>query len=306
MATIILVTHAGKDNHCSQDSRIKKANIPCVVKWLPYSDQVITMGHGGRILRSGSYVSLATGSDHLQELSMQKDLEVAPQSSTDQDPEKHQPVSVSPDDESVDIKKTNKRGKRDFSNLAFYISSMGKISFFIFVFLVGAEVVLTAMQRQYRHRMHQSAINKANSSSSFMASMVGKGFPSKFDFAPWNVARCVCSFWGSRPVFLGVEWRVSTNENSLMLCEPGKEFILTMDQLLSGIHHPEDIEKSALQHITCYHAVSAHGTSTLLYWHAKSLTISRAPMNFFASMDTGAIINRFVRRLAEKTLEARY
>ena len=174
------------------------------------------MGHGGKIMQSGSYETLATGSEHLQKLGMPNDVEGAPKSSTDQDPEKHQPVSVSPDDESVDAKNTNKRGKRDFSNLTFYISSMGKISFSIFLSLVGAEVALTAMQRQYRQDMHQSAINNANQSFSFMASMVGKGLPRKFDSAPWHVARCVRGFWDSRVVFLGVEWWVSANESPVM------------------------------------------------------------------------------------------
>ncbi|KAK4863967.1 hypothetical protein LT330_010322 [Penicillium expansum] len=126
MATIVLVTHA--------------------VKWLPYSDQVIAMSPEGGIIQAGSYETFATGPGDIQALSLQEGRQVAPISWTDQDSQKNESVNVLNDRESDNATNGENRGKRDFSNLSFYISSMGKMSFFVFVSLVGAEVVLTAMQ----------------------------------------------------------------------------------------------------------------------------------------------------------------
>ncbi|KAJ5150816.1 ABC transporter integral membrane type 1 [Penicillium canariense] len=126
MATIVLVTHS--------------------VKWLPYSDQVIAMSHEGRILQSGSYETLVLEPGYIQNLQLQKTHQIAPPSGTDHVPEKNEPVSASQTNESNSATNGENRGKRDFSNLNFYISSMGRTSFFLFVSLVGVEVVLTALQ----------------------------------------------------------------------------------------------------------------------------------------------------------------
>lgn len=140
----------------------KTANILSVVKWLPYSDQVIAMSPEGGIIQAGSYETFATGPGDIQTLSLQKGRQVAPISWTDQDSEKNESVNVSNDCESDNATNGENRGKRDFSNLSFYISSMGKMSFFVFVSLVGAEVVLTAMQRQYCQCIHKITINIAD------------------------------------------------------------------------------------------------------------------------------------------------
>ena len=118
------------------------------VKWLPYSDQIIVLSSEGRLSQLGTFQSLVSVPGYLHDLNVKE----AGIESLRSVPEKY--VSQSKPSPSTAEKKSEKtesvenRGSRDSSNLLYYINTMGKPYFGLFVLLVTIEVVFTALQRK--------------------------------------------------------------------------------------------------------------------------------------------------------------
>ncbi|TVY15492.1 ABC transporter FUM19 [Lachnellula arida] len=125
-STIVLVTHA--------------------VKWLPYSNQILVLSSEGRLLQSGTYQALVSVPGYLQSLNF-KDNGIA-NASFITEPD----VSLSALYPPMSNEKKDKeevaesRGRRDPHNLLYYINTMGKSAFGLFLLFTTIQCVFIALQ----------------------------------------------------------------------------------------------------------------------------------------------------------------
>ncbi|CCD44945.1 similar to ABC transporter [Botrytis cinerea T4] len=112
-ATIVLVTHA--------------------VKWLPYSDQILVLSPEGRLLQFGTYQFLTSVPGHLHNLKLNKNGFENASSITKLDINSSTSDSPIPDEKKDEEVAGESRGRRDPRNLLYYINTMGKPAFGLFL-----------------------------------------------------------------------------------------------------------------------------------------------------------------------------
>jgi hypothetical protein len=121
------------------------------VKWLLYSDHVIVLSSEGRLLQSGTFHSLLSVPGYLRDLNLEDNgIENA---GSVAEPDVNQSNSYPPTPTPAPNPRTHKdksaedRGHRDPRNLLYYINTMGKLGFGLFLFFVAMEIVFIALQR---------------------------------------------------------------------------------------------------------------------------------------------------------------
>lgn len=145
-ATIVLATHSGRYMYTRVLEGIML--IMCSVKWLPYSDQIVVLGADGRLSQAGSFKSLSSVPGYVHTLNVKDSIENEnPKPASERQTERSQRDSPQADKNTKTDVTNEIRGRRDFSNLGYYINVMGKKGFTLFVALVAAEVIFTALQR---------------------------------------------------------------------------------------------------------------------------------------------------------------
>jgi hypothetical protein len=119
-----------------------------VVKWLPYSDQIIVLSSEGRLSQLGTFQSLVSIPGYLHDLNL-KDAGIENLSSVrEKDVSQSKADPPTPEEKSAETELVENRGCRDSSNLLYYINTMGRPYFGLFLLLVTMEVVFTALQRK--------------------------------------------------------------------------------------------------------------------------------------------------------------
>ncbi|KAK6611190.1 ABC multidrug transporter [Botrytis cinerea] len=125
-ATIVLVTHA--------------------VKWLPYSDQILVLSPEGRLLQFGTYQFLTSVPGHLHNLKLNKNGFEKASSITKLDINSSTSDSPIPDEKKDEEVAGESRGRRDPRNLLYYINTMGKPAFGLFLLFTTIQCSFIALQ----------------------------------------------------------------------------------------------------------------------------------------------------------------
>ncbi|KAK6607376.1 ABC multidrug transporter [Botrytis cinerea] len=125
-ATIVLVTHA--------------------VKWLPYSDQILVLSPEGRLLQFGTYQFLTSVPGHLHNLKLNKNGFENASSITKLDINSSTSDSPIPDEKKDEEVAGESRGRRDPRNLLYYINTMGKPAFGLFLLFTTIQCSFIALQ----------------------------------------------------------------------------------------------------------------------------------------------------------------
>lgn len=143
-ATIILATHAGLWLYLSILIRL----LTYAVKWLPYSDQIIVLGAEGRSLQIGSFQSLISVPGYLYDINLKHNglRNTTTVSDTVGNQKKINPPITQGEEEETAI--IPNRGRGDAGNLLYYINTMGKRYFALFLLLVCIEVIFIGLQRK--------------------------------------------------------------------------------------------------------------------------------------------------------------
>ncbi|KAF5869257.1 putative abc transporter protein [Botrytis fragariae] len=125
-ATIVLVTHA--------------------VKWLPYSDQILVLSPDSRLLQFGTYQSLTSVPGHLHNLNLKKNGFENASSITKLDINSSTSDSPIPDEKKDKQEAGESRGRRDPRNLLYYINTLGKPAFGLFLLFTTIQCSFIALQ----------------------------------------------------------------------------------------------------------------------------------------------------------------
>lgn len=143
-ATIVLVTHAGK----SPSNLHRGSLLIDAVKWLPYSDQILVLSPEGRLLQSGTYQSLISVPGYLHSLNLKNNGIENASSITEPDVNSSTSDSPIPDEKKDEEEAAKSRGRRDPRNLLYYINTMGKPAFGLFLLFTTIQCVFIALQRE--------------------------------------------------------------------------------------------------------------------------------------------------------------
>lgn len=97
--------------------------------------------------QSGTFQSLIAVPGYLHDLNLKTNRIENANSASDRDAKQRKSSSLQPDAKE-ESKSAENRGHRDSGSLLYYINTMGKPYFGIFLFLVAIEVVFIALQRK--------------------------------------------------------------------------------------------------------------------------------------------------------------
>ena len=118
------------------------------VKWLPYSDQVVVLSSEGGLSQLGTFQSLVSVPGYLHDLKLNDNEEMNSSFAAEQEGGGSKPESLLPEGNARDTETAENRGRRDPRNLLYYISSMGKPLFAVFLCFVTLECIFIALQRE--------------------------------------------------------------------------------------------------------------------------------------------------------------
>lgn len=134
-------------------------------QWLPFADQIIALDKDGRITERGTYAELSLSGGYVSKLRVMQAAEDGEGSSgIKSDVAKIITSTTSetlPLNETAQDEKAKKRGAANTSALIFYIKSMGRASFPLFISMVLFQSACRTMLRKFPyHRLAASRTNK--------------------------------------------------------------------------------------------------------------------------------------------------
>lgn len=119
---------------------------------MPYSDQVLVLGPEGHLLRSGTFQSLRTlpscfGGLDIDDSKIEVSTPVAKETTVTQS-KVQTLMSTEKNEKEKEKVSTKSRGRRDPENLLYYVNTLGKWPFGLFLLLVTLQVIFAALQRK--------------------------------------------------------------------------------------------------------------------------------------------------------------
>jgi ATP-binding cassette subfamily C (CFTR/MRP) protein 1 len=128
--------------------------IPCrgflltkAVNWLPYSDRILVLSSEGRVSQFGTYQNLASVPGYICNLNLEYATVEEPELNVESRIDSIATDLSIPTGITVENNRLKSRGHRDPRNLLYYINTMGKPSFCLFLLFTTLQCIFIALQR---------------------------------------------------------------------------------------------------------------------------------------------------------------